>query len=59
MLGFPVAQWIKNPLEMEEIQEMQLRSLGWKDPLEEGMTSLCSVLAWKPHGERSLVGYRP
>ena len=26
---------------------MQVQSLGWKDPLEEGMTTLSSILAWR------------
>ena len=34
-------------------------SLDWEDPLEKGMTTHASVLAWKSHGERSLVGYSP
>ena len=42
-----MAQWVKNPLEMRETQETQVRSLGWKDPLEEGMATHCSVLAWE------------
>ena len=32
-------------------------SLGGEDPLEEGVATLSSVLAWKSHGQRSLVGY--
>ena len=36
-----------------------VQSLGLEDPLEEGMAIHSSVLAWKPHGQRSLVGYRP
>ena len=31
-----MAQWIKNPLAMQEMQEMLVRSLGWEDPQEEG-----------------------
>ena len=26
---------------------MGVRSLGWEDPLEEGMTTHSSILAWK------------
>ena len=26
---------------------MQVQSLGWEDPLEEGMTTHHSILAWK------------
>ena len=39
---------------------MQVRSLGWEDPLEEGMAIHFSVLAWRiPYGQRSLGGYSP
>ena len=33
---------------------MQVRSLSWEDPLEEGMATHCSILAWRIHGQRSL-----
>ena len=26
---------------------MQVQSLGWEDPLEEGMTTHSSILAWR------------
>ena len=26
---------------------MRVQSLGWKDPLEEGMTTHSSILAWR------------
>ena len=29
------------------MQEMQVRSLGWGDPLEEGMATHSSILAWE------------
>ena len=29
------------------MQETWVRSLGWKDPLEEGMVTHSSILAWK------------
>ena len=32
---------------MQEIQEMQVRSLGWEDPLKEGMETHSSILAWE------------
>ena len=38
---------------------MQVPSLGRKDPLEKEMTTHCSILAWKSHGQRSLVVYSP
>ena len=39
-----VAQMVKNPPAM---QETWLRSLGWEDPLEEGMTTHHSILVWR------------
>ena len=32
---------------MQEMQEMQVGSLGGEDPLEEEMATLSSILAWK------------
>ena len=37
----------------------RVRSLGQEDPLKEGMATHSSVLAWRIHGQRSLVGYSP
>jgi len=37
--------------------EMQVQSLGQKDPLQEGMATHSSVLAWRIPW--SLVGYSP
>ena len=31
---------------MKEIQETQVQSLGWEDPLEKGMATHSSILAW-------------
>ena len=39
-----VTQMIKNPPAM---RETWVRSLGWEDPLEEGMATHSSVLAWR------------
>ena len=41
------------------MQEMQVQSLGWEDPLEKGMATHSSILAWRIHGQKSLVGYSP
>ena len=38
---------------------MQFQSLGLQDPLEEGMATHSSIIAWRIHGERSLAGYSP
>ena len=32
---------------MQELQETQVRSLGWEDPLEEEMAIHLSSLTWK------------
>ena len=29
------------------MQESQVQSLGWEDPLEEGMATHSSILAWR------------
>ena len=39
-----VVQMIKKP---HTVQEMQVCSLGWEDPLEEGMAAHSSILAWR------------
>ena len=39
-----VAQAVKN---LPAIQETQVQSLGWEDPLEEGMAIYSSMLAWR------------
>ena len=39
-----VAQMVKNPAIM---QETWVRSLSWEDPLEEGMATHSSILAWR------------
>ena len=59
-----VSWWIVNkyfkPIQgpLLPVQETQVWSLGWEDPLEEGMATHSSILAWKiPWTQRSLVGY--
>ena len=42
-----VAQLVKNLPQIQETQEMQVRSLGWEDPLEEEMAIHSSTVAWK------------
>ena len=39
-----VAQTVKN---LPAMWETQVRSLGWEDPLEKGMATHSSILAWK------------
>ena len=40
----PVAEMVRN---LPEIRETWVRSLGWEDPLEEGMAAHSSILAWR------------
>ena len=42
-----MAQWVKNLPAMQETQEMQAPSLRREDPLEEGMATHSSILAWR------------
>ena len=42
--GFPSDSVVKNLPTMRELQEMWVRSLGWEDPLEDGMTTHSSIL---------------
>ena len=44
---------------MQEMQEIEVRSLGQEDPLEKEMANHSSIPAWKSHGQWSLVGYSP
>ena len=39
-----MAQMVKNPL---ATRETWIRSLGWEDPLKEGMIIHSSILAWR------------
>ena len=38
---------VKNLLLMQETQKTRVRSQGGEDPLEEGMATCSSILAWK------------
>ena len=39
-----VAQMVKN---LPAMQKTQSQSLGWEDPLEEGMVTHSNILAWR------------
>ena len=53
---------VKNLLPMQEMQEMQVQSLGQKNPLEEETATHSSILGWKipwteePGGLQSMAG---
>ena len=44
MLARAVAQRVKN---LPAMQETQVRSLGWEDPLEMGMATRFRIIAWR------------
>ena len=56
-----MAQTVKN---LPVMQETRVQSLGWKDPLEEEMTTHSSILAWRipwteePGGLQSIESQR-
>ena len=56
-----MAQLVTNPSAM---QETQVQSLGWEDPLEKERATYSSILAWriqwteKPGGLQSMVSQR-
>ena len=39
-----MTQMVKN---LPAVREIQARSLGWEDPLEEGIATHSSILAWR------------
>ena len=57
-----VAPVVKSLPAVQEKQETWIRSLGRKDPLEGGVATHCSILAWripwteKPGGLQSIIG---
>ena len=55
-LTIVTAQTVKN---LPVMLETQVRSLGRKDPLEEGLETYSVFLSGESHGERSLAGYSP
>ena len=56
-----VAHMVKN---LPVMQEMQVQSLGWEDPLEKEMATYSSILAWRipwtedPDGLQSMGSQR-
>ena len=51
-----MAQTVKN---LPAMWETWVQSLGWEDPLEEGVDTHFCLLAGESHGQRSLAGYSP
>ena len=61
VLQSDLTQIVKNPPVM---QEAQVQPLGWEDPLEKGMATHSSILAWRipwteePGGVQSMRSQR-
>ena len=55
-LSFPGGSVVKNPPVM---QEMQVRTLGQEDPLEEGTETHSIILVWRIPWTEGLAGYSP
>ena len=51
-----MTQMVKN---LPAMQEIQVQSLGWEDPLEREMSTHSSILVWRISWKRSLVDYSP
>ena len=50
-IGYPLqyswASLVAQRVRILPLQETWVRSLGWEDPLEEGMSTHSSILAWR------------
>ena len=57
--SFPGGSEIKNLPATQELQEMQIRSLGGEDPWRRAWQPPPVFLPGESHGQRSLVGYSP
>ena len=55
-MGFPGGSVIKDLPAVQESQEMQVQSLSQEDPLEEGMATHSSILAWRVPGTEEPAG---
>ena len=58
MMGVPGGSVVQNLPAMQELQETWVQSLGWQDPLEEGMATHSSLLAWRiPWAEEPVLQF--
>ena len=53
------SQVVQRLKHLPSMQESWVRSLDWEDSLEKEIATHSSILAWKSHEQRSLVGYTP
>ena len=52
-MGFRDGSEVKN---LPAMQDTQVQSLGWEDPLEEGTATHSNILAWRIPGAREPGG---
>ena len=52
--GFLGGSAVKN---LPVMQKTQVQSLGWEDPVEEGMETHSSILAWRTPWTEELASY--
>ena len=55
--GLPL--WLRGIKNQPAMQETQVRSLGQEDPLEKGMATHSSILAWRILWTEEPGGYSP
>ena len=47
ILSFPDGLAVKDLAAVQELQEMQVQSLGWEESLEEDIATYSSILTWR------------
>ena len=57
MWASPVAQIVKNLCAVQEMKEMWVQSLDWKDPCRRELQPTPIFLPGESHGQRSLADY--
>ena len=57
--GFPCGSAVKNLPAMQEVHKTRVQSLGWENPLEEGVATHSSILAWRIPGTEETGCYSP
>ena len=51
-----MAQTVKNPSATQEVQETQVQSLDWEDPMDEEMATHTSIFTWMIQQTEEPVG---
>ena len=59
MLIMPIDSAVENLSAMQELQKMPVPFLGQEDPLQEGMTTHSSILAWRIAWTEEPCGLQP